>query len=565
MKNELGMDVPSYVCEKAKEIGCYQGVKYVYMDGDYGGKFPASSLGGKKGTRFEDIDSANACKIDLGSGWITFTSPFDDGTNASGDGSEKQNNDSDLRSYASSSKKESDIVESLGPKATDFERRLYEATKIWKEQEEQKRKQLEDELLKEWDDAEQKHLEDELLKGWDDAEQKHLEEKKLGEPQVDAKTKEPDGDLLKGQENVEITNPGHEELREKQIVAKIKHPGQEKLRKGQNKEEGKSPLEKKLQNEQLKVKEKLREPVIHNKSKKRGWIKWAGIILAASLFLCFVAIPFTDNSKGISRQGLVLLDKAPTVVATENNNDTLVREEVVILPEEPPENFTNSIGVKFVLIPEGEFLMGSSDDEDGRFYDREGPVHEVTIEKGYYLGKYEVTQKQWAMVMGSNPSHSTGDNRPVEKVSWYEVQEFINRLNSMEGTDKYRLPSEAEWEYACRAGTNTRYHFGNNESILHEYAWYNEYIYSVGHLRPNNWGLYDMHGNVYEFVQDDWHSGYEGAPTVANAWVDASSDLRTLRSGSLNGDPDTCRSASRTSIDPDLRLSNVGFRLAMDV
>lgn len=133
------------------------------------------------------------------------------------------------------------------------------------------------------------------------------------------------------------------------------------------------------------------------------------------------------------------------------------------------KTINNSIGMEFVLIPAGEFNMGSpSDEEDREKY--ESPLHTVKIENAYYMGKYEVTQKQWVEVMGSNPSHFKGDDLPVEKVSWYDARDFIKKLNEMEGTDKYRLPSEAEWEYAARAGTTTRYSFGDNESDLTEYG-----------------------------------------------------------------------------------------------
>ena len=126
--------------------------------------------------------------------------------------------------------------------------------------------------------------------------------------------------------------------------------------------------------------------------------------------------------------------------------------------------------------------------------------------------------------MGDNPSYFTGDdNLPVERVSWDNVQRFITKLNDKEGTSKYRLPSEAEWEYACRAGTTTRYSFGDNESELGEYAWYSSnsdsQTHPVGQKRANPWGLYDMHGNVWEWVQDCWHDSYSGAPADGRAWV----------------------------------------------
>ena len=228
---------------------------------------------------------------------------------------------------------------------------------------------------------------------------------------------------------------------------------------------------------------------------------------------------------------------------------------------------TNSIGMEFVLIPAGEFKMGSPSGEDGR-YNNEGPLHTVNIEKTYYLGKYEVTQKQWREVMGTNPSHFTGDNLPVEKVSWNDAQKFIKKLNQKEGTDKYRLPSDAEWEYAARAGTTTRYSFGDSESNLSEYAWYDDNsgdkTHTVGQKKPNSWGLYDMHGNVYEWVQDDWHGNYYGAPSDGSAWESGGYSTRVYRGGSWRFLARHCRSAVRDYDFPGTRHHYLGFRLLQE-
>ncbi len=229
---------------------------------------------------------------------------------------------------------------------------------------------------------------------------------------------------------------------------------------------------------------------------------------------------------------------------------------------------TNSIGMEFVLIPAGEFEMGSPSGESGR-YSVEGPIHKVTIEEAYYLGKYEVTQEQWRAVMGSNPSNFKGDDLPVEKVSWDDVQEFVRKLNEMEGTDKYRLPSEAEWEYAGRAGTTTRYSFGDDESDLSDYAWYNSNsgskTHPVGQKQPNLWGLYDVHGNVLEWVQDKHHSNYDGAPTDGSVWENEDGYSWAGRGGSWNFDAGLCRSAARFSIVPGGCESALGFRLLQEL
>jgi len=230
-----------------------------------------------------------------------------------------------------------------------------------------------------------------------------------------------------------------------------------------------------------------------------------------------------------------------------------VRESVL----EP--RVTNSIGMEFELIQPGEFQMGAPDgDKD------EQPVHTVRISKPFYLGKYEVTQAQWQAVMGNNPSAFTGDpTRPVENVSWEDVQEFIRRLNTKEGGTTYRLPTEAEWEYAARAGTTTAYSFGNDKSQLSQYAWYADtsgsQTHPVGKLKPNAWGLYDMHGNVWEWVQD-WYGPYPAGAAVDPAGPSSGSH-RVLRGGGWDNDAGTCRSASRYRWPPGSRYGHLGFRL----
>jgi formylglycine-generating enzyme required for sulfatase activity len=235
-----------------------------------------------------------------------------------------------------------------------------------------------------------------------------------------------------------------------------------------------------------------------------------------------------------------------------------------------PKLCTNTIGMEFVLIPAGKFKMGSPSDEEGRFED-EGPIHQVTIGNALYMGRYEVTQQQWRAVMGDNPSCFTGDDDlPVECVSWDDVQEFIWKLNDKEGTTKYRLPSEAEWEYVCRAGTTTRYSFGDDESELGDYAWYddnsNDKTHPVGQKKPNPWGLYDMHGNVWEWVQDCWHSNYNGALADGSAWVYSckyDGADRVYRGGGWFGDSRGCRSAIRDDrgCGFGVRCVDLGFRI----
>jgi formylglycine-generating enzyme required for sulfatase activity len=195
----------------------------------------------------------------------------------------------------------------------------------------------------------------------------------------------------------------------------------------------------------------------------------------------------------------------------------------------------------------------------------ERPVHQVVISRGFEMGKYEVTQAQWQAVMRHNPSGFVGPTRPVESVSWDAVQEFIKRLNEMDEEYLYRLPTEAEWEYACRAGSTTEYHFGNDAGQLEKYAWYADNAggetHPVGQREPNKWGLYDMHGNVWEWVQDEWHGNYEGAPKDGSPWEDGSGSSRVDRGGSWNYFARLCRSAYRVNNSPDARYDNLGLRL----
>jgi formylglycine-generating enzyme required for sulfatase activity len=185
----------------------------------------------------------------------------------------------------------------------------------------------------------------------------------------------------------------------------------------------------------------------------------------------------------------------------------------------------------------------------------------VDIEKPFYMGKYEVTQAQWRAAMGSNPSQFKGDDLPVENVSWNDAKEFCRKLSQMTGRE-YRLPTEAEWEYACRAGTTGAY-----AGDLDAMAWYDKNsggkTHPVGQKQPNAFGLYDMHGNVWEWCEDDWHNSYNGAPNDGRAWVDISArgSYRVFRGGGWNSYAVSCRSAYRNCWAPGDRGSRLGFRL----
>ncbi|WP_375511802.1 formylglycine-generating enzyme family protein [uncultured Nostoc sp.] len=265
------------------------------------------------------------------------------------------------------------------------------------------------------------------------------------------------------------------------------------------------------------------------------------------------------------------------------------------------EDLGNRIRLKMVLLKGGNFMMGSPEDELERS-DSESPQHLVNINQ-FCIGKYPVTQAQWKAVaalpqvnieLEADPSNFKGEQRPVEQVSWEDAVEFCDRLSS-HTKRQYRLPSEAEWEYVCRAGTTTPFHFG--ETITtdvanydgtddEEHKWSGSYgrgpkgIYRgettvVGSFEvANAFGLYDMHGNVWEWCLDDWHDNYEGAPTDGSAWLDDNNNLyqkqgrAVLRGGSWIDSPKNCRSASRNNYiraERDGHYNIIGFRVVCAV
>jgi formylglycine-generating enzyme required for sulfatase activity len=239
--------------------------------------------------------------------------------------------------------------------------------------------------------------------------------------------------------------------------------------------------------------------------------------------------------------------------------------------EDPASKVIPDLDLELVSIVAGTFTMGSPADEVGRFND-EGPQTEVTISKSFWLGKTEVTQGQWESVMGGNPSHFKGPDLPVEQVSWEDAMAFCEVLTQRERDAGrlpegyvYTLPTEAQWEYACRAGTTTRFSFGDSDSDLGDYGWYGgnsgNQTHPVGEKLANPWGLYDMHGNVNEWCRD-WSGNYSGGTITDPAGADSGS-LRILRGGFFNDVAGLCRSASRSRSWPLLTLTYVGFRVAL--
>jgi formylglycine-generating enzyme required for sulfatase activity len=272
--------------------------------------------------------------------------------------------------------------------------------------------------------------------------------------------------------------------------------------------------------------------------------------------------PFSFETVTVDRQGKVI-DKSPQVAQAYTET----------LPE--------GLNLEMVAIPSGKFTMGSPESEHQRF-DDEGPQHEVTVPP-FFMGKYAVTQAQWRLVAGlpqvereldADPAKFKGEQHPVEQISWLDAEEFCLRLSVATGRE-YRLPSEAEWEYACRAGTTTPFHFG--ETITGQIANYaSATVYreekkeksrgrtsAVGRFPPNQFGLHDMHGNVREWCMDDWHSNYEGAPIDGSAWGESAetASRKVIRGISWDNLPRYCRSAFRYYFTRDLRNNRLGFRV----
>jgi formylglycine-generating enzyme required for sulfatase activity len=222
-----------------------------------------------------------------------------------------------------------------------------------------------------------------------------------------------------------------------------------------------------------------------------------------------------------------------------------------------------NVRLDFVLIAPGAFDMGGLD------YENEKPIHRVSFSNPFFMGAYPVTQAQWKAIAGNNPSSFKNPERPVENVSWTMAQDFIASLNRKIEGYRFRLPSEAEWEYVCRAGSAMKYCCGDGKNLLNEHAWFDEnargMTQPVGRKKPNAWGLYDMHGNVYEWCLDEWHESYQGAPENGEAWGNSErAEYRVLRGGSWAYYAAYCRSAFRYRSEPTTVKNNIGFRLVLE-
>jgi endoglucanase len=236
----------------------------------------------------------------------------------------------------------------------------------------------------------------------------------------------------------------------------------------------------------------------------------------------------------------------------------------------PPKELTVDLGggvkLEMVLIPAGEFMMGSPDSDKSAASD-EKPQHRVRITKPFYLGKYPVTQEQWTALMGDNPSYFKGPKNPVEEVSWDDCLQFLRRLNEKAGGGTWQFPTEAQWEYACRAGSTTKYCFGDDESGLGEYGWYDKNSggkpHSVGEKKPNAWGLYDMHGNIWQWCEDWYDSGYYAHSPTDDPAGPATGSERVSHGGCWFSPARSARSANHGRIEPEHRGSHLGFRVSL--
>ena len=292
-------------------------------------------------------------------------------------------------------------------------------------------------------------------------------------------------------------------------------------------------------------------------------ITYTGTLLQSS-----DAVTWTEVASATSPYKIALSDKKLFFCA--KGEDTHDKNITIPLP--------NNVDLNLIWIEPGTFTMGSPEDELGRYDDE--VQHEVTLTKGYWLGQYVITQAQYNAIMPLNPSEFKGADLPVECVTWYDAMEFCKKLTAQEqaagrlpGGYEYALPTEAQWEYACRAGTTTAMNSGKNLSAkyqcpeMDEVGWYkynsDETTHPVVQKQPNAWGLYDMHGNVWEWCLD-WYGDYP-ASSVTDPQGASTGSSRVLRGGSWTNDADRCRSASRIGSNPSSNYIDGGFRVALSL
>ena len=298
------------------------------------------------------------------------------------------------------------------------------------------------------------------------------------------------------------------------------------------------------------------------------------MFILASLLVCSAAVAFIPigcrRKKESTRASVYTQWPFDAAEARRRQQET---GKALGVPVQETIDLGNGVTLKLALMPAGKFIMGSPKDEDGHAED-EGPPHEVTISKPLYMGACEVTQAQWKAVMASVPwrgetNAEEGEDQPASYVDWADAVSFCGKLSAKIGKT-VRLPTEAEWEYACRAGSKTRFSFGDREGDLKDHAWYvknsDGKTHAVGQKEPNAWGLYDMHGNVWEWCAD-WYGEVTYVPgaSAVDPKGPESGEYRVLRGGSWCNYPAFCRSAYRNRGLPGHRDSNHGFRVVVEV
>ena len=302
------------------------------------------------------------------------------------------------------------------------------------------------------------------------------------------------------------------------------------------------------------------------RSTSRRFYLWK--IITSLLTLCLtlsISLSVVFGMPDDPNQGVVPEKPIPTKPQTDPNAPKTNPNA----PKEKTIDMGNGITMEFVLIPAGEFDMGSPSTERDRDND-EGPVHRIKISRPFYMGKYEVTQQQYYVVAKSKPSKFKQEGRPVENVSWDQAERFCRKLSKIKG-GSYRLPTEAEWEYACRAGSQDRFYFGDDltYSQIEQYAWYSENSDSATHLvgekKPNSFGLYDMHGNVWEWCGDWYAADYYRHSITVDPHGPYNGKSRVFRGGGWFHRARYCRSASRSSCEPVYIRNYVGFRIVLEV
>lgn len=291
---------------------------------------------------------------------------------------------------------------------------------------------------------------------------------------------------------------------------------------------------------------------MHSPSRRRAGVH---LLMAFCLVLPLLYLTGVQGQRRRTGRRTQPPAKRTTAAPQTTTKDTATPSQQVDTTK-PGTLMSNQLGVEFVYVPSGSFVMGSD-----RGAADERPARRVTIRRGFYMGRYEITQAQWRTVMGDNPSNFKGEDLPVEQISWTDAQGFIKKLNERGDPFVYRLPTEAEWEYACHAQMT-----GESMGDLNALAWYFNNsagkTHPVGEKQANAWGIHDMLGNVWEWCEDVYHESYRGAPTDGSAWLSGGDQrYRVMRGGSWIDNAFYCRVNERIRATPETRQRNSGLRI----